>query len=228
MQPIDIWNTFCARMNITNSAVPLFDADTDLNVSTHEVGKTRKRQLLRRSEKMERMVIEATTTLVLDWEQEDHQFDGLIYLMHYRNQDGDIVPLYIGKTETIGKSNGNLSVNIKNLASDKGKFARWGDGDQYHIGDLSSVVLTHPNKKLNPKYSDWANALFVENPDSGMIHPKLKRQVYFWTIPWANSEAGPWEDFGPTNLTFLEYLLIGVASSAYPNAVLNREGQNRS
>jgi hypothetical protein len=227
MQPLDIWNSFCGRMNIGKSAVPLFDTDTHLNVATHEVGKQRKLQILRRSAEMECMVIEGAETLVSDWELQEHQFDGLIYLMHYRSQEGHIVPLYIGKTETIGKGKGNLSANIENLSTSKGKFARWGDNYQYHIGDLSSAVLRHRNKKPSAKYIDWAEALFTEHPVPSTKFPKLKRHVYFWTKPWPKSETGPWEEFGPTNLTFLEYLLIGIASSAYPDVVLNREGQNR-
>ena len=39
--------------------------------------------------------------------------------------------------------------------------------------------------------------------------------------------VGIWEDFGPTRLTFLEYLLIGVASAVFPETLLNREGQSR-
>jgi len=44
---------------------------------------------------------------------------------------------------------------------------------------------------------------------------------------WKKSDIGPWEDFGPTRLTFLEYLLIGIASSVFPGDLLNSEGQNR-
>jgi hypothetical protein len=36
-----------------------------------------------------------------------------------------------------------------------------------------------------------------------------------------------WEEFGPTSLAFLEYLMIGVASEAYPERLLNVEGRNR-
>jgi hypothetical protein len=44
---------------------------------------------------------------------------------------------------------------------------------------------------------------------------------------WRRDEVGIWEDFGQTRLTFLEYLLIGVASSVFPDDLLNIEGQNR-
>ena len=55
----------------------------------------------------------------------------------------------------------------------------------------------------------------------------LQRPVYFWAKAWSASELGVLEEFGPARLTFLEYLLIGVASSAFGDTLLNREGQNR-
>ena len=41
------------------------------------------------------------------------------------------------------------------------------------------------------------------------------------------NEYGIWRDFGPTRLTFLEYLLIGVASATFVKDLLNEEGVNR-
>jgi hypothetical protein len=137
----------------------------------------------------------------------------------------DVVPFYIGKTETIRKGDRNLSVNIKNLHTDRSKFARWGDGYAYHIGDLSAVVLPgHDPGKINKKYKDWAESLFLKYPTET---PELKDEVFFWAKAWKKEEVGIWPDFGATRLTFLEYLLIGVASSAFPDDLLNREGQNR-
>jgi hypothetical protein len=111
------------------------------------------------------------------------------------------------------------------LQSDKGKFARWGDNYQYHIGDLSAVsVHGHVDKYRTYKYQDWAAALFKDFPSD---NPMLKRPVYFWCKAWKGEDVGIWQDFGQTRLTFLEYLLIGVASSAFPSLLLNREGQSR-
>ena len=70
-------------------------------------------------------------------------------------------------------------------------------------------------------------ALFEKLPTFPRELPKLRKQVYFWIKAWKKEDIGPWEDFGSTNLTFLEYLMIGVASSVYPENVLNKEGQNR-
>jgi len=85
--------------------------------------------------------------------------------------------LYIGKTETMGKRNGNLSVNITNLTRDKSKFARWGDNYAYHIGDLSAVAVKgYPDDKKTIKYKAWAESLFKKFPAS---NPELKEEVFF-------------------------------------------------
>jgi hypothetical protein len=55
----------------------------------------------------------------------------------------------------------------------------------------------------------------------------LKMPVYFWCKAWRFGAVGPWKDFGPTSLTFLEYLLIGIGSSAF-QCLLNEEGKNRA
>ena len=36
-------------------------------------------------------------------------------------------------------------------------------------------------------------------------------KVYFWVKAWERGEVGIWEEFGAISLTFLEYLLVGVA-----------------
>jgi len=214
-------------MNVVSDSVHLFDVDGNLEVRVREVGQRNPRLLLMRSAKMEEMIIEATDQLVHDWQTGNNEFDGLIYLMFQKGPDGEVVPLYIGKTETMGKGDQNLSCNIERLSpTNRGKFARWGDGYQYHIGDLSAVVLGHPEKKQSEKYKAWAEALYTEFPVRHSQPPKLKHLVYFWAKTWRKNEIGPWEELGPTNLSFVEYLLIGVASAAYPETVLNRHGKS--
>ena len=221
---VALWDHFCSKMRIADMSIPLFDVDEQLVVSTKTIGASNVRSVLRRSEAMEMKVLAETDLLVKDWEQGLNEYDGLIYLM-YVIRDKAIIPYYIGKAETIGKGNGNLSANIKNLHRDKSKFARWGDNYAYHIGDLSSVVLPgHDKRKQTSKYTSWANTLFVASPEQC---PQLRENVYFWSKAWRGSDIGIWDEFGPTRLTFLEYLLIGVASSAFPTVLLNREGQNR-
>ena len=54
-------------------------------------------------------------------------YDGIVYMMHIRGGDGGVVPCYIGKSETVGKTSGVLSANLNRLATDRSKFGRWGD-----------------------------------------------------------------------------------------------------
>ena len=182
------------------------------------------RKVLKRSVEMEGLILQETDKLVDDWEKGNGEYDGLIYLMFWKTNNS-VLPLYVGKTETLGRGDGNLSANIQGLHSSVRNFARWGDNYEYHVGDLSAVVLSgHQSKHQKTKYRDWASSLFEDYPTS---QPVLRQPVYFWTKAWSRTDVGPWQDFGPTRLTFLEYLLIGIASHAFPEHLLNREGQNR-
>ena len=168
---------------------------------------------------MENLIRVECAKLIEDWKQKAFTYDGLIYMMLAKESEG-VVPLYIGKAETLGKKGGNLSANIKGIKTSTRNFARWGDSYAYHIGDLSAAVLPdHDPKKIADKYRDWAGSLFEKYPTDT---PILKRQVFFWTKAWSSNGVGPWVEFGPTRLTFLEYLLIGLASSAFGDVLLNR------
>jgi hypothetical protein len=91
---------------------------------------------------------------------------------------------------------------------------------------LSAAVLPgHNPAKISRKYQEWGRALFT---DTQVAHPKLNEPVFFWTRAWNGKDVGIWNEFGPTKLTFLEYLMIGVASSAFPDSLLNIEGRNRT
>jgi hypothetical protein len=63
-------------------------------------------------------------TLEDDWSSRARKYDGMLYNM-LTKEEGHVIPLYIGKTETLGKQ-GNLSANIKGVSknANKGKFAR--------------------------------------------------------------------------------------------------------
>jgi hypothetical protein len=220
-----IWNNFCDAQGIAANSVPLFSSDRDGFVETREIGKKAKRKVLVRHREMEEMILKETDILVGDWSQKAHEYDGQIYIMYWRGSDACLEPLYIGKAETFGRGDRNLSANILNLRSSKDKFARWGDNYAYHIGDLSAAVLTnHPLEKRNPKYSAWATKLFQSAPTD---QPKLAFDIYFWAKAWKSTDIGVWPELSPTRLAFLEYLLIGVASTAFDSSLLNYEGRNR-
>ncbi|MCE9557640.1 MAG: hypothetical protein K8R88_01690 [Armatimonadetes bacterium] len=174
---------------------------------------------------MESMIRSQCAILLADWNSKSHEFDGLIYMIAVE-EEGQVVPLYIGKAESFGRGDGNLSANVKGAMRETSKFARWGDNYAYHIGDLSAVALPgHHERHQTQKYGEWASTMFEAFP---LDELRLVKPVYFWAKAWPKNETGIWEDFGPTRLTFLEYLLIGVASAAFGNRLLNREGRNRS
>jgi hypothetical protein len=118
------------------------------------------------------------------------------------------VPCNIGKAETIGKTSGVLSANLMRLTTDASKFGRRGDNYANHIGDLGSVVLPgHDSTVQTEKYRSWTTALLEGiNTD----RPRLRKPVFFWVRAWKREDIGIWTDFGPTRLTFLEYLLVGI------------------
>jgi hypothetical protein len=219
---IDLWNNFCTNNGISETAVPLFECD-GAHVSVFPYGKDHRR-LLRRSDQMDSLVIREVEKVTSDFEQNGNDYEGLIYMMLWKENDR-VLPLYIGKAEKYGKGEKNLSENIRDIHSNKGKFSRWGYGYAYHIGDLSAVVCTgHRPGMARRKYKKWARALFKSFPSE---RPELRRPTFFWIKAWRKGNVGPWEEFGLTSLTFLEYLLIGLASCLFPRILLNEEGVNR-
>lgn len=65
--------------------------------------------------------------------------------------------------------------------------------------------------KVNKKYKKWASYLF-ENAEFHFDTIKFKFPVYFWIKAWSPSYVGIWKEYENIKLTFLEYILIGVAS----------------
>jgi hypothetical protein len=225
MEQIEIWDRFCRRQKVMETWVPLFSCSPSGAIATRVIGTKNPRKILRRSEAMETMLREQCALLLEDWTSGSHELDGLIYMIAVE-EEGQAIPLYIGKAESFGKGDRNLSANIADALRETSKFARWGDNYAYHIGDLSAVTLFgHHERYQTKKYASWASTLFESYPSD---EPRLVKSVYFWTKAWSRHETGIWEEFGPTRLTFLEYLLIGVASTAFGDRLLNREGRNRN
>ena len=222
---LSLWNRWCEAQNVLAGSVPLFDCDDSRRVRTRRIGSSNPRPVLCRHPEMDALMLRQTALLVGDWKSKQNQYDGIIYMMFVPQTNGEILPLYIGKAETLGKGDGNLSANLIRIEKDRSKFARWGDNYQYHIGDLSAAALGgHPADKISPKYIRWAEVLFEDAPCE---HPKLRQDVRFWAKAWKSSDVGIWAEMSPTRLTFLEYLLIGVASSVFGDRLLNAEGRNR-
>ena len=221
---LKLWIDFCKRFSIRETGVPLFHADNGF-VSVSSVGRNPGRNVLQLSNQMEALVISEVQKVIDDYNDGQHRYEGLIYLM-YKIRGDLVIPLYVGRSEKLGKGGGNLSAKIENIERNRHQFCRWGYGYGYHIGDLSAVVCTeHPVEKRTQKYTRWADWLFKTYPS---VEPKLKSPVHFWISAWEKGDTGIWPEFGPTTLTFLENLLIGVASSLFPQRLLNNEGTNRS
>jgi hypothetical protein len=188
--------------------IPLFATDDELVVEVTEQGG------LKRSAAIdERIRQEGRKCVTEDGVSDD--FEGLLYIMYQLAGDGtdpsDIVPRYIGKAEAYGKQN-EQSANFEEIAKDRDAtraFARWGDGDYWHTGELSNTVFGRGEKKLS-----WASELFEEGSR------QLTEQTYLWVRAWDSTSCpGPYGY--PATLAEVEPLLVGLAYAAHPERLLN-------
>lgn len=190
--------------------MPLFDAK-DLIART-VVGRGGKRRLCRHPE-MERAVID-----LVDEGCDRADWRGLLYVMAWGTKDR-LRPIYIGKAGRYGKTPGQLSANLANLASDKGKFARWGDGNAYHIGDLSQALFKwEAYKPAGQKYERWAEVLF---DDQSL--PRLREPVSLLLVPWHQGQLGP--GGAVRTLEEVESEAIDLAIEEFEDVVLNVQGE---
>jgi hypothetical protein len=209
-----VWRSWTDQYVDTESPTPLFETDSNLVVSYKKHGEN-DRRILNRSEEMEELLRQEGRKVINDWETTDDTYDGLIYLMYWI-EDGDVIPLYVGKAGKYGRDGESLSTNLKELRrGSTRKFARWGDSHFYHIGNLSAIVFDH-DKNQKPKYEKWADRLFEESRH-------LRQQTYFWTKAWEEGDVGLYHGF-VVSLEQLEYQLIGLTSDLYPDKLLNEEG----
>lgn len=210
----DLWQGWASRYVTTERPTPLFETDDDLTVQFKNYGEN-DRRVLERSEAMENRVRREGRRVIDDWETTDDTYQGLIYLMYWLEDDA-VVPLYVGKAGKYGRDGEGLSANLRGLrGSGTGKFARWGDGHYYHIGNLSAVVFDH-DKSRRRKYERWADRLFEGSS-------RLRQQTYLWARAWRYDDVGPLHEADAT-LEELESALIELTSDLYPERLLNDEG----
>ena len=210
----DIWKEWTDQYIDTGDPISLFATDNDLRVEYKHYGKD-DRRILKRSERMEDLVRAEGRKVINDWSTSDDTYGGLIYLMYWLDE-GDVIPLYVGKAGKYGRDGEGLSANLRGLrGGSTGKFARWGDGHYYHIGNLSAIIFDH-DKNQKQKYEKWADQLFEEGR-------QLRQQTYFWTRAWRKEDVGLYHDF-EVPLEQLEYQIIGLVSDLYPEQLLNDEG----
>jgi hypothetical protein len=211
-----LWIDFIHAHDIAAQSVPLFAQTDDGKVETFVYGGgAHARPMLRRSSAMRDLVVGTVKACLAA------QSEGLLYMMFREGSEAPGVPLYIGRAGRVGR-NGGLSQNLRRIETNEANFARWGYNYAYHLGDLSAAVLDHA-KGVVPKYRSWVTALFYESPATA---PRLRWPVRFWCTEWSSESANIWPEFGPCSLSFIEYLLIGVASALFPHDLLNREGVN--
>lgn len=191
--------------------IPLFATDDRLQIEVTNSGR------LKRSAAIDERIRTEGRKCVHSAGVRDDGYEGLIYLM-YQLADADridrptIVPRYIGKAEAYGKKN-ELSANFTEIAAGRSStrsFARWGDGNYWHVGELSMALFEEDARKV-----PWASELFEQGTH------RLKDQVYLWVKAW-NQElhAGPYGY--DAYLAEVEPQLIGVAQAAFPDRLLNK------
>ena len=193
------------------TCVPLFETSSELIVQTHVPASGNRRVC--RSKAMENAVLDAVAKGL-----NRPSWRGLLYVMAWGSRDG-FRPLYIGKAGRFGKTHGQLSANLKNLGTDKSKFARWGDGNDYHIGDLSQALYGwSAYKDPCKKYLRWAEMLFVEKSPL-----RLREPTNLILIPWDEGQLDP--DGEACSLEAAEDRAIELATAEFRSIVLNVQGE---
>jgi len=192
--------------------VPLFDTEPgSLTVRTRDIEKNGKTLLCRHP------LMEETMISLVEAGIARPDFQGIFYIMGYDRGD-QLVPLYVGKAERKGVKH-DLSENLRNIRRNRHKFARWGDGLDYHIGDLSHATFRFEGYRgPRRKYELWAQALFMQEDP-----PVLKEPVSLVLVPWYDGMVGPSGLKG--SLPAVEKEVIALASVQHGADLLNVDGR---
>lgn len=198
-------------MNVPNYRfVPLFDTNDRLEVATR-ISQPSGRRLLCRNPKMEEAIIEIVETGL-----SQRTWEGLFYVMGF-GELPNFRPLYVGKAERKGVTR-PVSENIRNIRKNKHMFARWGDGLDYHIGDLSHTLFRFKGyREPTKKFERWTEALFVSRDP-----PILREPVHLYLAPWLRGSNGP--SGLPSSLPAVKKELIALASVQSKDTLLNVDG----
>lgn len=199
-------------LNTEHDVVPLFWTDDNLVVKlwTSDI---QKRKILRRSEEMENAIVRAVEN-GLDGARNE-AWQGLMYVMGKGNFP-EFIPLFIGYTEKWGRSDRTkISANIDQIRTNTQKFARWGNGKAYHIGELSQELFRWgAYSEPEAKKREWAQAMF-ETYDP----PRLKEPVYLCIIPWYDDSRTPSGQIRPLVEAVKELICRG--HKEFPGKLLN-------
>lgn len=197
----------------TADPIPLFATDAGLQVELTDTGR------LKRSTAIDERIRSEGKKCVHPTGVRDDGYEGLLYMLYQLGEPDErgrptIVPRYIGKGEAYGKKN-ELSANFEEIAKGRSatrSFARWGDGNYWHVGELSMALFEGDTRKLA-----WAAELFEQGTR------RLKQQTYLWVQAWnQNEHTGPYGY--PAYLAEVEPQLIGLANAVSSESLLNKEG----
>ncbi|SIR88671.1 hypothetical protein SAMN05421858_4345 [Haladaptatus litoreus] len=198
--------------DVSPDPIPIF-AEDGLEVQLTEDGS------LKRSAAIDEQIRRAGLHCVDSGGVREDGCEGLLYMMYQLDapvedvDPVDVIPRYIGKAEAYGKQR-ELSSNFVEISKNRNatrSFARWGDGNYWHSGELSMALRGEDERKAH-----WADALF--EPGSRT----LKEQTYLWVYAWSQDNDGPYGV--PATLAEVEPLLIGLAYDVYPETLLNKSG----
>lgn len=149
---------------------------------------------------------------------EDSNWRGVLYIMGW-GTGPDFRPLYVGMARRWGRTPGRVSANLAGLDRNRSKFARWGDGNAYHIGDLSQALFGwEAYKSAGQKYDRWAEVLFEDRQI-----PRLRSATSLAIIPWYASSCSP--DGSSDSLEVAEAKVIDLAIREFEDVVLNVAGE---
>ena len=205
-----IWSEYSETLEWGDYSAPLFE-HCDLVVETMSVGKHR---VLKRTAAIDKILTEEAAKVRDDYKSGSDIYEGFLYILHVI-EAGERVPVYIGISEKMGKK-GALST----LFQGNNKKPRWDYYPQFHIGDLSSVVVPGPSSPV-PAKTVWADCLFHEYPSD---QPKLKQECYLWVKAWRSDAVSIWKNLGHSALNLEEALLIATCDRLYPSRLLNKSG----
>ena len=224
MGKAEVWSQWVDLQGV-DDGVPLFDTDENDEVKTEQFGSgSHERSVLQRSAPMEAMVIEQAEKVEDDFKAQGRRYEGLIYVMYWADSEGGIIPLYIGKCGKFETSGSNLNPNLRSIRQRKSRFARWGYGTAFHLGQLSQIFFDssweYSGQAPNSSKGRWIQTLF--DPRSR----RLTQEVYLWIGAWKLGDTGPYTPATGASpfLEELEYQLIGLAWDLYPKLILNTEG----
>ena len=237
---LSFWESWTNWYIDLTKPISLFETEENSNIV--KIWKnTKGNSILQINPLMENTVIQAVKTVEDSYNARTNGFngvyyDGLIYMVYLRRSEmrveyyngtfvSEIIPIYIGKTETLGRSK-NFSTNLLGVSKGNNKqyFARWGYDEARHIGGLSYCFFGIKNKYPSTDYEHWIKYMFDEEARQKKKLPILKLPVYFQIKPW-NPEGMSVQKMSNITTPLMESILIAIGRELFPNFFTNKLGR---